>query len=403
MAASDELALPDWTARVRLGDRALLSRLTVPVYANVAGMSPPCDPVRAAIVTAMDELAARGAAAGWGLLGARELLRARLAALVGVAADEIGLVPNTTTGLRAIAFGLPWQPGDRVIGFDGEFPANVTPWQQAAAAFGGTLTLLPLQTWSQPEAGLAALEQALAGGRVLAVAVSAVQFASGLRMPLQEIGARCRAHGAALVVDGIQACGAVPVDCAALGIDALACGGHKWLGGAMGLGFVAMRHAFARTLRPRVAGWTSHEDGAAFLLQGPGLLRYDRPVRARADFVEDGGSALALVPGLVAAVELLLALGPEAIAAHAQRWHDALEPALCERGFTSLRAPQPEARSGILGLRPPPGVDVVALHRALEERGVACAIPDGVLRFAPHWSNHVDEIPRVLAAVDASR
>ncbi|MBX7082577.1 MAG: aminotransferase class V-fold PLP-dependent enzyme [Nannocystaceae bacterium] len=397
------VALPTWTAHARLGERTLLSGLTVPVYANFAGMSPPCDPVRAAIVAAVDELASRGAAAGWGLLGARETLRARLATLVGVAADEIGLVPNTTTGLRAIAFGLPWRAGDRVIGFDGEFPANVTPWQQAAAAFDGTVTLLPLSTWSEPQAGLAELDRSLAQGRVLAVAVSAVQFASGLRMPLAEIGRCCRAHGAAFVVDGIQACGAVPLDCEALGIDALACGGHKWLGGAMGLGFVAMRHAFARTLRPRVAGWTSHEDAAAFLLQGPGLLRYDRPVRARADFVEDGGSALALVPGLVAAVELLLALGVERIAAHAQRWHDALEPALLERGFRSRRAPQPEARSGILGVEPPPGVDVVALHRALEEHGVACAIPDGVLRFAPHWSNHIDEIPRVLAALDAHR
>jgi len=31
---------------------------------------------------------------------------------------------------------------------------------------------------------------------------------------------------------------------------------------------------------PRVAGWLSHEDPVSFLLHGPGLLRYDRPVRA---------------------------------------------------------------------------------------------------------------------------
>jgi hypothetical protein len=45
-------------------------------------------------------------------------------------------------------------------------------------------------------------------------------------------------------------------------------------------------------------------------------------------------------------------------------------------------------------------LDAVALHRALATRGVTTSIPDGVLRFAPHWPNHEDEVPRVLAAVD---
>jgi hypothetical protein len=83
-----------------------------------------------------------------------------------------------------------------------------------------------------------------------------------------------------------------------------------------------------------------------------------------------------------------------------QRWIDAVEPALVERGFTSRRARDPNARSGILSLEPPRGVDVIALHHALEQRGIACATPDGLLRFAPHWSNDVHEVPRLLRALD---
>jgi len=33
---------------------------------------------------------------------------------------------------------------------------------------------------------------------------------------------------------------------------------------------------------------------------------------------------------------------------------------------------------------------------------VACATPDGALRFAPHWPNHPAEIPDVLRAVDGA-
>ncbi len=387
----------------RLGDRTLFATLDAAVYANHAGMSPLSSPVAGAITDAVAALARRGGGAGWELLGAREPVRAAAAALVGAAAAEVGFVPNTTAGVRAAAFGLPWEPGSRVVCFAGEFPTNVTPWQRAAAAHGGEVVLLEVRDYAeQPVRALEALERVLAAGRVLAVAVSAVQFQSGLRMPLAAIAERCRAHGAWLCVDAIQACGVVPIDVVADGIDILACGGHKWLGGSMGLGFWVVREHVARALRPAVAGWTSHEDAADFLLRGPGHLRYDRPIRARADFVEDGGFALALLPGLGAALGILHTLGVDAIFEHVQRWIDVLEPQLVDRGFTSLRAQAAAGRSGILGLLPAAGVDVIALHGALERRGIACATPDGVLRFAPHWANHVDEIPVLLAALDAS-
>lgn len=392
------------TNQPRLGDRALFPTLRAVCYANHAGMSPLSVPVATAISDALSALARDGGGAGWQLLGTREAARAAVARLVGAQPHQVGFVPNTTAGVRAAAFGLPWAPGDRVVCFAGEFPANVTPWQRAAELTGGEVVMLGVAEYAaDADAALATLERVLAGGRVRAVAVSAVQFQSGLRMPLARMSERCRAHGAWLCVDAIQACGVVPLDVVAQGIDVLACGGHKWLGGAMGLGVWVIQDHVAAALRPALAGWTSHEDAADFLLRGAGHLRYDRPVRRRADFVEDGGFALALLPGLAAAVEILHQLGVGAIFDHVQRWIDALEPALVERGFTSLRARDPNARSGILAVVPPPGTDVIALHGALERRGVACATPDGNLRFAPHWANATGEIPRVLAALDEAR
>ena len=34
------------------------------------------------------------------------------------------------------------------------------------------------------------------------------------------------------------------------------------------------------------------------------------------------------------------------------------------------------------------------------ERGIICALPDGVLRFTPHWPNNPSEIPFVLESID---
>lgn len=385
-----------------LGDRSLQPRLGDVVYANYAGMTPIAAPVEAAMHEAIAALAAGGVAAVGPALARREAARAKCAALVGVTADEIGFVPNTTAGIRALALGLPWRPGDRVVIFAGEFPANVTPWQRAAALLQLRVVRLSIAPWHDDAArGLAELEAVLRTG-VRAVAVSAVQFQTGLRMPLAAISALCRRWGASLVVDGIQAVGVVPIDMHALGIDALACGGHKWLGGVMGCGFVAIRSELAARLRPVVAGWTSHDDAFGFLARGPGLLRSDAPIRPRADMVEDGAFALAASVALDAALDLLGALGIAPISDHVQRWHDALEPALVERGFTSLRARDPAARSGILAFAPPARVDVVALHERLGAGGIACAIPDGMLRFSPHWSNAIDEIARVVAVLDSA-
>jgi selenocysteine lyase/cysteine desulfurase len=201
-------------------------------------------------------------------------------------------------------------------------------------------------------------------------------------------------------VDAVQACGVVPIDVEAAQIDYLACGAHKWMMGLEGSGFVTMRPERVEALRPAVAGWLSHEDAVGFLLEGPGKLRYDRPIRRRADFVEGGNVNAAGLAGLEAALDLIQQIGVEKIHAHANAFNDALEAGLVERGFESLRAPDPARRSGILGVRPPAAVNVVRLHEELTKLEIACSIPDGVLRFAPHWPNAIDEVEQVILSVD---
>ena len=384
----------------RLGDRALFPALRARAYLNHAAISPPSARVRAAIRRCTDDYAADGVAALFPWLERRRLLRAELAALIGAAPDTIGLTMGTSPGITAVALGFPWRPGDRVILFTGEFPANVTPWQRAADLFDLRPVFLPLADFeASHERGLARLEEALRAGARL-VAASTVQFQTGLRMPIAAMAELCRRHGAALAVDAIQACGVVPIDVAADGVDFLACGAHKWLMGVEGAGFLYVRPDRAAELRPAVASWLSHDDPIRFLFGEPGHLRYDRPIRARADLVEGSAANVLGHAALHAAVGPLRELGVAAIFDHVQRYLDALEGPLVERGFRSRRAADPAARSGILSLAPPPGVDLHDLQARLAAEGVACTTPDGHLRFAPHWPNDLAELPVVLDAVD---
>ncbi len=382
----------------RLGDRSLLPDLEVPLYLDHAAIGPTPAPVLAAGRAALERIARRGTAAIPELLPVTEAARDAAGALMGARGQDLALLGNTSQGVIAVAWCLDWRAGDRVLLFEGEFPANVTPWQRAAEHFGLELRWVPCSSFAvDPGRGLAAVEAELVRGLRL-VAVSAVQFQTGLRMPLGELGALCRRHGAQLFVDGIQALGALPLDVHALGIDYLASGGHKWLMATMGTGVLWARDW--GQLRPRLSSWLSHRDPLRFLGGVAGRLSYDQPLETGPAMLEAGvwnavGHAM-----LGSACGLLRALGPEAIERHIGAWIGALEQGLTARGFTSARAAFPEGRSSILALAPPDDIDVPSLAGALRERGLALSTPDGWLRIAPHWPNALDEVPLVLAAVD---
>jgi len=394
----DRAALP----APRLGDRALFPDLEARAYLAHAAISPVSLAVQAEVGELLRDTARLGVRAFPIWAERRAELRQDLARLLGVDPASIALTAGTTRGIGDVALAIPWRPGDRIACFRGEFPANVTPWQRVARRFDLELVWLEADAFRvAPDAAAESLERALARG-VRLLAVSAVQFQTGFRMPLEAIGARCRAHDTLFAVDAVQACGVLPTDARAWQADFVACGAHKWLMGLEGAGLLYVHPDRIGALEPATAGWLSHEQGADFLVRGPGLLRYDRPLKRGADVFEGATLPGAGFAGLGASVRLLLKLGTAAIAAHVGEYLDRLEPALVARGFVSLRAADPASRSGILSAVPPAGVELARLQRELDARGVVVSTPDGLLRFAPHWPSSLAELPEVVAALDAA-
>lgn len=384
-----------------LGDSSLYPDLKAKAYLAYAATAPVSRLVKAAVNRVLDSYAERGNVAFVEWMEQREQLRGRLGRLVGARGEDIALISGTTRGISDLALCFPWRAGDRVVLFEAEFPANVTPWQRAAEHFGLRLDFVPMaHAVEDEESFLKPLEQLLTRG-VRLVAVSAVQFQTGLRMPLEKLGALCRLHGAELCVDAIQATGVIPLDVQASSVDYLITGSHKWLLGPEGVGFLYAQRERARALVPRTAGWLSHEDPATFLF-APGQLRTDRPLKDSVQVLEGGSSSTLGFAALDAAIEPLLTLTPAAILAHVGRYNDALEPELTARGFRSRRAAQPERRSGILSFVPPVDISATELVLQLRERGVYASMPDGLLRFAPHFPNALSEIETVLGALDAA-
>jgi selenocysteine lyase/cysteine desulfurase len=382
----------------RIGDRSLFPDLEPAFYLNHAAVSPASVPVAAAAQTVTSSYARHGLHAFGQWANQRQALKETLAGLLGARPADFGFVANTTSGVIHLAHSIDWRPRDRILCFDGEFPANIIPWKRVANTFDLRLDLLPLAGFGDGSGrGLARVEAELARGARL-VAVSAVQFSTGLAMPMGVIADLCHRHGAELFVDGIQAAGACPMDLTALHIDYLSVGSHKWLMGLDGCGFVYVHPDRLESLVPRTAGWLSQRDGLGFLSLGPGHLDYDRPIRKSADWFEGGAFNTVGLASLGASVALIEHLGVPVIYDHIQRYHDKLEPGLQALGLRSERATDSQARSGILSMQPPSDIDGPQLVEALFQRGVSVSLPDGRVRFAPHWPNNLAEVDHVVSA-----
>ena len=160
----------------------------------------------------------------------RERVRAKLAAMVGVAEENLSLSTSTTNGCNIVLAGLGLGPDDEVVTTDGEHfgllgALATSPAQVRVAA----VRELP------PEQALEVL-LAEVTPKTRLLALSDVCWMSGNRLPVRELK---DATGLPVLVDGAQSAGAIPVEAGEVDYYAFSC--QKWLCGPDGTGGLAVR------------------------------------------------------------------------------------------------------------------------------------------------------------------
>lgn len=78
----------------------------------------------------------------------------------------------------------------------------------------------------------------------------------GTVMPLEEVGALCKKHSLAFIVDSAQSAGILPINMANMNISALAFTGHKGLLGPQGIGGFILSEDMIDKLEPLISGGT---------------------------------------------------------------------------------------------------------------------------------------------------
>jgi cysteine desulfurase / selenocysteine lyase len=303
--------------------------------------------------------------------------------------EEVALVGPTSLGLSFVAAGLDFRRGDNVLIYHDDYPSNVYPWM-ALAERGVEVRLLNTR-------GLGVIRPQDVMGQVdentRLVALASCHFISGYRIDIAAIGKYLRERGILFCLDAIQTLGAFPTTVEQ--VDFLAADAHKWLLGPCGAGLFYVRRELQERLNPPVYGWHN--------VRNPNFVAQEQIVfRAGAVKYEAGTHNLLGLVGLIAALELVLEIGVENIAADLVRKRARLVPALQARGFTVLNADaKPENASGIVSFRQT-NQDLTVLHKKLADAGVVASLRadrkgQNYLRLSPHFYNTEAELQRVLA------
>ncbi len=248
--------------------------------------------------------------------GAREKVRAFVNAASG---REIVFTRNATESINLVA--RAWGdanvgPGDEVLITAMEHHSNIVPWQLLVERRGAKLRVAPID-----DRGDVLLEEfkRLLTPKTRIAAFVHVSNALGTINPVAAMTAMAKRAGAAVLIDGSQAAYHMPVDVQALGADFYVFTGHK-LYGPTGIGVLHGREAVLERMPPFLGGGDMIRT-----VTFEGSTWNDLPYK-----FEAGTPHMAGAIGLGAAIEYVLRVGFDAIAAH--------EAALLERATQVLGA-----------------------------------------------------------------
>jgi len=351
------------------------------IYLNHAAVSPLSTKVVDAIQRILQKRSSGALEIFNEVLEMKSKLKINIAQLIGAEPDRIAIIGNTSEGFNWLVQGLKWKKGDRVLLVENEFPANIYPFLNLEQ-HGVIIDYVPVRNGF---IYIEDIEKKIHPDTKL-FSISFVEFLNGFRNQLNDISKTCRKNNVLLSVDGIQGVGALPLSVRQCGIDFLSNGGHKWLMGPQGCGFMYISSTIFDKLKPAFVGWLSVKDSWNF-------FDYKLEFLDDARRFEIATSNVLGIYGLFASTDLLLEAGVINIEKHLLNIGNRLIEKLSCLGFKYIGSNNPKERSGIYSLR---CEKEKAIFDHLQKNRVHLSIRNNVLRFSPHFYNTIEEIDQVF-------
>ena len=241
-----------------------------------------------------------------------ESVRAVIARFLNAASeDEIVLNSGTTEGINMVAYSwaMPrMQAGDEIILSVMEHHANIVPWHFLRERQGVVLKWVDVDATGalDPQAVIDAITP-----KTKLIAVTHLSNVLGTRVDVKTITAEAHARGVPVLVDGSQAAVHQPVDVQDIGCDFYAITGHK-LYGPSGSGAIYVKADRYAEMRPFIGGGDMIKE-----VTKDAVIYNDAPMK-----FEAGTPGIVQTIGFGVALEYMMALGMENIAAHENTLRD---------------------------------------------------------------------------------
>ncbi len=241
-----------------------------------------------------------------------EGVRGKIARFLNAASEhEIILNSGTTEGINMVSYA--WaaprlQAGDEIVLSVMEHHANIVPWHFLRERQGVVLKWVEIDGNGDldPQAVLDAI-----GPRTKLVAITHLSNVLGTKVDVKAICAGAHALGVPVLVDGSQAAVHGPVDVQDIGCDFYAITGHK-LYGPSGSGAIYVTAERQAEMRPFMGGGDMIRE-----VTRDAITWTDPPMK-----FEAGTPGIVQTIGLGVALDYLMTLGMENVAAHETRLRD---------------------------------------------------------------------------------
>lgn len=310
--------------------------------------------------------------------------RNAVAGLIGCTADEVLLTRSTTNAMTIAGLGMELARGDRALTTDVEHEGGSAVWKHLEKRRGVIIDRVSIPAEDHDAKGIVERFAAAIKKETRVISVSHVVTSTGLRMPLREIIALAKGRNILTVVDGAQAVGNIEVDVKAIGCDAYAAPGHKWLLAPKGTGFLYINKDAASKIQP--VEWT---DGKAYVIGSAGM------------------GSLPLIVGLGAAIQAAQKRGIKASEARnlilRNRAYEGLKK--ITNAFVVSAPPGPLA-TALVAFRLPDTVDSSAFRATMREKyNLVLKQTEkrwgNGMRISPHVFNTEADIDAALKAIAA--
>ncbi len=346
------------------------------VYLNTASASPVSKVAVQEAKRYYDDVLIHGDSNWEKWLKKTEIIREKVAKFINADKSEIAFMPNTSSGMNIVAEMLEGK--GEVVTMNDEFPSSTIPWMNRGFKI----------NWVMPENNIYSIDaiDSKITEKIKILVTSHVQYCTGFKQDLIELGGFCKRKDLIYVVNATQSIGAMPIDVKKANIDFLVFSSVKWLLTGESIGAIYISKKLHKKIKWPVAGWMSVKNAMKMNNRSLGF-------KNSVSRLEVGGPALQSIFVLGKTIDFLSEIDKYDVEKRIYELNDYLVGKLSELDIEIITPLDKKYRSGITVIKMKNAEELV---RKLSKKKVIVSARKNGLRISVHIYNNENDIDKFI-------